>query len=408
MSLRWILVDLNSYFASVEQQLNPKLRGKPVAVVPMMSETTSCIAASYEAKAFGIKTGTLVSEARELCPGIHLIEAKHDEYVRYHERIIEAIESCLPIHSVLSIDEVACRLRGRDQVLENAQALSYEIKAKIRKVGSVLGCSIGIAPNRFLAKVASDMQKPDGLVVLDGEDIPDRLFPLKLKDLPGIGHRMEARLFQHGIRTIQQLCSRSEGDMRKLWGNVGGARFYHWLRGADLHYENAFTTTQQKSISQSHVLSPDLRTEVGSYSVGQKLIQKAAIRLRKLGLWAGGLGLYVRYLDHSSWEQSSTILECQDTLSLLESFRSLWEERKRVKPKNTQVLKIGIVFFHLVQESERTFSFLEPVDRLSLSKTMDAINKKYGRDTVYFAGTHLAKSAAPTRIAFSNIPDLEI
>ncbi len=115
--LNWLFVDLNSYFASVEQQVRPDLRGRPVGVVPMTADTTCCIAASYEAKAYGVKTGTVVADAKRMCPGLVLVEARHELYVEYHHRIVEAVESCLPVTTVLSIDEMACRLMGRERPL---------------------------------------------------------------------------------------------------------------------------------------------------------------------------------------------------------------------------------------------------------------------------------------------------
>ena len=115
--VRWLFLDLNSYFASVEQEMQPELRDRPVAVVPLMADTTCCIAASYQAKAFGVKTGTQVGEAKRLCPEIVLIEARHELYVDYHRRVVEAVESCVPVSSVRSIDEMACELIGREQPL---------------------------------------------------------------------------------------------------------------------------------------------------------------------------------------------------------------------------------------------------------------------------------------------------
>ena len=165
--LNWLFVDLNSYFASVEQEVRPELRGRPVAVVPMMADTTCCIAASYEAKAFGVKTGTIVADAKRMCPGIVLVEGRHELYVEYHHRIVEAVESCLPVTAVLSIDEMACRLMGRERPLLAALELGRKVKARIReRVGPMLRSSVGLATNRYLAKVASDMEKPDGLVAL--------------------------------------------------------------------------------------------------------------------------------------------------------------------------------------------------------------------------------------------------
>ncbi len=165
--LNWLFVDLNSYFASVEQEIRPELRGRPVGIVPMMADTTVCIAASYEAKACGVKTGTVVADAKRMCPGLVLVEARHEIYVDYHHRIVEAVESCLPVTAVLSIDEMACRLMGRERPLLAAMELGRKVKARIReRVGPMLRSSVGLATNRYLAKVASDMEKPDGLVAL--------------------------------------------------------------------------------------------------------------------------------------------------------------------------------------------------------------------------------------------------
>src|SRR6201987_2515705 len=161
--LRWLFLDLNSYFASVEQELRPELRGRPIAVVPVMADTTCAIAASYEAKAFGVRTGTQVGEAKRMCPGIELVEARHELYVDYHKRIVEAVETCVPVSTFMSIDEMACSLMGREQPLMAALDLARRIKQTIqRDVGSPLRCSVGLAPTRYLAKIASDMEKPDG------------------------------------------------------------------------------------------------------------------------------------------------------------------------------------------------------------------------------------------------------
>ncbi len=171
--VNWLFVDLNSYFASVEQQDRPELRGKPVGVVPMLADTTCCIAASYEAKAFGVRTGTIVADAKRMCPGIVLVEGRHELYVEYHHRVVEAVESCLPVTAVCSIDEMACRLIGRERPLLAAIELARKVKARIReRVGQMLRSSVGLATNRYLAKVASDMEKPDGLVALPLDILP--------------------------------------------------------------------------------------------------------------------------------------------------------------------------------------------------------------------------------------------
>jgi len=184
MPLRNLFLDFNAYFASVEQQVNPKLRNKPTVVVPMMTDSTCCIAASYEAKKYGIRTGTLVSEAKKICPGLQLVEAHHRLYIQYHNQLVKAVESCVHVDQVMSIDEMVCSLMGKQKIRENAIELALQIKKTIvEKVGEYLKCSIGLAPNRFLAKTATDMQKPDGLVVIEEKDLPHCLYNLKLSDL---------------------------------------------------------------------------------------------------------------------------------------------------------------------------------------------------------------------------------
>jgi len=396
--LRWLFLDLNSYFASIEQELRPELRGKPVGVVPVMTDSTCCIAASYEAKALGVKTGTIVRDAKKLCPQIQLVEARHRVYVEYHHKIVQAVESCLPVAAVLSIDEMACRLIGRERELEKALAFGRKIKQALReKVGSTLRCSVGLAPNRFLAKVATDLQKPDGLVVIRAEDLPEILHPLQLQDLPGIGRRMNTRLLKHGVYTVQQLCALSKIEMSKIWGGIVGERFWHWLRGDDLPE----IATQRRTVGHSHVLPPELRNDEGAYAVAKKLVHKAAVRLRHMNCWAGVLAVNIRFSGEEGWSEQISMVECQDTLTMLEALASLWQERPPGNP-----VAVGVTLLDLVPNELHNLSLFEDPKRSKLAQAMDAINAKYGNDVVYFGGIHASKHAAPTRIAFSSIPDL--
>ena len=213
-------VDLNSFFASVEQQLHPEYRGRPLAVVPTQADTTCCIAASYEAKALGIKTGTLVGEAKRICPEIILVMGEHGVYADYSRRIAQAVERCCPVAHTPSIDEMVCELMGREQEPPRARRIALAIKQAIRDdVGESLRCSIGLAPNRFLAKIASDMQKPDGLIGLLPSQLPRAIAHLELRDIPGVGARTEARLNAKGIHTMPQLLALDRKGMHALWNS---------------------------------------------------------------------------------------------------------------------------------------------------------------------------------------------
>jgi DNA polymerase-4 len=400
-TVQWLFVDLNSYFASVEQEVHPEYRGKPLAVLPTIAETTSCIAASVEAKKFGVKTGVMVRDARRMCPKIIFVEADHKHYVEYHNRIVEAVESCHPVHAIMSIDEVALKLRGRDQNLENALKLASDIREKIFAVGSQLGCSIGISTNKLLSKVASDMQKPNGLAVILKEDIPKKLLTLKLRDFPGIGERMEERLKLKNIFTVQDMYNQDQKMMKTVWGGIVGERYYHWIRGNDLE-ESAKGNT--KSINRSHVLSPELRNAEGSWGIAQKLLHKAGIALRRDGYWAQGMYVSVRYIDQTKWSEEVRMQDCQDVHSLNQILMNMWKERN----KYGTPLKVSVTLFDLITEEERTLSFFENTNRNKLSHAMDALNLKYGKNLIYLAGMHATKKGAPTRIAFSNIPDFSI
>jgi DNA polymerase-4 len=363
----------------------------------MHADTTCCIAVSYEGKAFGVKTGTLVAEAKRRCPGIILIEGSHEDYVRYHNRIVEAVESCVPVEAVCSIDEIAARLTGSQQDVDVAHALAHKIKATIRsQVGASLRCSIGLAPNRYLAKIAADMQKPDGFTVLRPCDLPAHLYPLQLRDLPGVGARMEERLLKRGIRSMQQLLSYSTEEMRRAWGSVVGEKMWHLLRGEDLVDKES----AKQSVSHSHVLPPELRNPADARRVLNKLTTKAATRLRANGLWATAVEIFVRFLRQDSWKAKCALAETQDTLVFLHAVDELWKSLPEGEP-----YAVGVVLFGLVPDSMHVPSLFDDPRQANLTKALDAVNAKFGKEAVHFGATHDTLKLAPLRIAFSRIPD---
>lgn len=393
----WLFVDLNSYFASVEQQENPHLRGLPVAVLPVMADSTCCIAASYEAKAYGVKTGTIVRDAKALCPSLRLVEARQKLYVQYHHRIVDAVNSCIPVENVLSIDEMICRLTGSQRTIPAAVALAQKIKKTIAdQVGVCLRSSVGLAPNRFLAKLASDLQKPDGLTILRETELPGRLYDLAVRELPGIGTQMETRLHEVGIRTVRQLCQLSAEEMHRLWGGVWGDRLWSWLRGKEV----PLPETHRHSIGHSHVLPPEQRTLSGAYQVARRLLHKAAMRLRQENFWTTGLTLTVRFPNKVSWEAKAHFSDAQDTPRLLKVLVDLWKEVPRVR----EPFFVAVTCHPLVAVDHHTPSLFDNPKQEVLSRVMDSINDRYGKDTTYFASLQDTLRQAPTRIAFSRIP----
>ena len=420
-TLNWLFVDLNSYFASVEQQVRPDLRGRPVGIVPMMADTTCCIAASYEAKACGVKTGTIVADAKRMCPEIVLVEARHEIYVDFHHRIVEAVESCLPVTAVLSIDEMACRLMGRERPLLAAMELGRQVKKRIlERVGPVMRSSVGLATNRFLAKVASDMEKPDGLVALPLDILPEALRQLTLRDLPGIGARTEKRLNEKGIRTMEELMALDCPQAGELWGSVWGERLWHWLHGEDFDMAE---TEHMKSLSHQHVLGPEMRTPEKAWAVAHKLLHKAAMRLRAANLWASSIGLAIGFavprgdstpisrfgVPTRGWKGEIRLSECQDNQTLIAALTRLWASRPTGDHFDHPYF-IGVHLNGLVPDRLHTLNLFEGTEdeqsRMRLMATMDELNNKYGLSTLAPATMLTAFKAAPTRIAFHTIPEL--
>lgn len=402
MTLRSLLVDFNSYFASVEQQVEPRLRGRPVGVVPMMADTTVCIAASVEAKTFGVKTGTKVGDAKRLCPGIELVLARHELYIDFHHRAVAAVDTVVPVREVLSIDEMDCELTGRWREPERALAIARKVKATLRgAVGECLRTSIGIGPNTFIAKTASDMVKPDGLVLIERRELPGRLFGLKLRDLSGIGAQMEKRLARHGIRTVEDLCGRTREELRAVWGGVGGDVMHDRLRGEAVAGRESGT----QSISHSSVLAPERRNAADAFAVLDRLVQKAAMRLRKSGHYASRLSVGIRYLDGSHWNADMRLVDTQDTVTFLHALGKLWAGRPGDR---RMLLKVGMAFSDLVPEEGHTGSlFAGESKSKNLYATLDRLNARFGRQAVYFASAHEARDRGGLHIAFNHIPDPE-
>ena len=400
MALNWLFLDLNSYFASVEQADRPELQGRPVAVVPMLADTTCCLAASYPAKHRGVKTGTTIRDAKRLCPGIVFIQADHRKYVRYHKRIIEVVDLHLPIKKVLSIDEMACELIGSEQLEENARAKAVAIKqALLERISPALTCSVGIAPNRYLAKVASDMQKPDGLTVIHQHEIIARLARLVPRDFPGVGPRMEERFHARKCYTAEQMFRIPISEMTELWGGVNGERFFHLIRGQNLPEID----TKRSSISHSKVLAPGERSLHAAWPVIVRLLTKACARLRDERFYAKEVWLSLKLQDRDpherSWHAKAKLFETQDSLTIIEEVTKLWQDAPR-----RSVLRVGVALTGLVEASNHQLSLFEDARRDSLMGALDAVNNRFKESTVYVADAQPALKTKTNAIAFQRIP----
>jgi DNA polymerase-4 len=377
------------------------LRGKPVIVVQVLAESAVAIAASYAAKAFGIKTGTIVRDARRLCPDVIPVKARPRLYADYHERILKAVDTCLPVEKVLSIDETACRLMGTERQVPVARELAVKVKRALREqVGECLTCSIGIAPNVFLGKVGSDLQKPDGLVVITKDNLPEVLLRLKLQEIYGVGARMEHRLNRAGIFTVAWLWNATSFQLRRVWSGINGVLFHQMLLGVDIQSPSSRFS---KSMGHQHLLEPDLRTNEGAHDFAQHLLTKAAERLRRGDYYCRRLGLHLSWAaDLGGWWDEIDFVETCDTGFLLARLDQFWQRVPPYKP-----LSVGVVLLDLIPADQHQPDLFAVDDhrRQRLSPLIDRINDRYGRCAIGFGLFPADVRAFKGHAAFHRVPE---
>ncbi len=400
-----LFFDMNSFFASVAQQEEPRLIGRPVGVLTTDAPGAACIAASIEAKRHGVKMGTRQEEARQMCPGIVFRAVRHDVCVDYHHRIREAVETVVPVSAAHSVDEFSCRLMGREQVLETALDMGRRLQSTVlSRVGRAMHCSVGLGPNVLLAKIAAELHKPGGLNWLLPDILPGRIAHLPLDDLPGISGRMKLRLERAGVHDIPALYALSPRHARAIWRSVQGERFLRELRGETVVHPE----TRRSMIGHGQVLSGPNRTPEGARLVARRLMVKAAARLRREGFLATRLHVGVKRADHSRAGADGDFAATQDTFFLLGTLDRYW---RRFGGGN--LMAVHVTLSGLVPEAEHVPDlFLRPDpglrERTRLCGVIDGLNQRFGQDTVRFG--ELPKHRVPytgAKIAFGRIPEAE-
>ena len=400
-----LYIDFDGFFAACEEQADPGLHGRPVGVIPFAGARNSCvIAANAAAKRFGVKTGTMIAEARRLCPRITLAPQRPDLYVRIHQRAMAAVLSVLPIDVVCSIDEFAAVLGNRDRPEE----VAGRIKARVRAaVGERITCSIGCAPNRWLAKIAAELEKPDGLTVLLPGDLPGPLLGLGLETLPGVGRRMRARLRRSGIASVEDIWNTDPGRLRSIWGSVNGARFWYALHG----YAVEPPATRRGSIGHGRVLPPGERSAGFARPMARQLVVKAARRLRREGFLARRLTLSADCLDAPSWTASAAVPRANDDLTCLDVLSALWDALAEARSR-AAVFRIAVSFDRFVpsDEAQLELSLGEPDEGCRLARlnaAVDSINARYARTVVGYGGCAPPGGYVGAKIGYGRVPGLE-
>ena len=390
-------IDLNSAFATTEQQAHPSLRGKPMGVTNRLSKECCVIAASYEAKALGIKVGTRRSDAIAICPDFVMLESDAPKYHAVYEKLIKIMQDYSPKIKMKSIDEGVIDFHGLEPVLKGRtlEDVGYEIKQRVRSdIGDWMRINVGIGPNRFLAKQAAGWHKPDGLDTLDYRNLRDYYASMELTDLSGIAERNQARLMSYGIRTPIQFLDADEYTLKKrVFRSITGTYWYRRLHG----YEIDDADTHLGMVGRQWVVRDPSGSDDYLLPCLSFLCETTGIKLRFRGVEARGICVWVSYRNGESWHgkrmHKTTFFTNQ------EIYRRAMELFNGRAPGD--VTTLGIYCYMLTPSSRSQMNLFEDIAKKSwLCKAVDEINDFYGTFTVYSAQTLNGKKVIKQKIPF--------
>ncbi|MDB5239393.1 MAG: polymerase [Spirosoma sp.] len=407
-----LFVDMNSFFASCEQQVNFWLRGRPVGVCVYTGRHGCVIAPSIEAKLCGVKTGMRLDEAITLCPELVPIETHPTRYREFHVKIVDVLKRFSDDVVPKSIDEAVVDLTNYQLVYKDMRKVAHDIKQAIRQdVGDYLRCSIGMAPNVFLAKLASDVQKPDGLTVITPDTIDDVLRSLSLTDLPGIGQRMAARLQEGGIHTPLDLRYALPEHLRAVCKSIVG---WHWHLRLNFGGEVDLNTKDDyKSMSAMRTISTEQRsTPERLDELLLSLCLTLERRMVRQQVFCQEMSFSCRYQSGKTYNYEVRFPEPkQDGPELYQIIgqRLLkFQEAHHCEPVlNEHLRSMCVAVFRFIPADSIPLSLFENnTQKDKLRQTLYELKTKFGSDKLIRATELRANPAYRDVIGFGNIKDL--
>jgi len=376
-------IDMDAFFISVEERDDPSLRGKPAAVCGSLSRSV-VTSANYEARPFGIRAGMPVQEAKRRCPPLILVEGDHSKYTETSARIFSIMKDYTPLVEVASIDEAYLDVTQSQLLFKSALHIAQSVKERIREKER-LTCSIGVAPNKLLAKLGSRLQKPDGLVIIEKEKVEEILKDLPVSSLHGIGPKLEEALKSIGISTCGQLGKVHVSFLKKRFGVIG-ERLQEMGLGLDDSPVVPFDEEEDaKSISHSVTLEEDTSNSNLLRKVLLQLSERVSRRMRKDGFYGRRVVLTVRYSDFYTFSKQKTLSRWINSGN--EIFREALEIFESLPhPKPIRLLGVGV---SLLKKEWCQMDLFERKDKKEkMLKTMDRVNERFGDWTLTWASLH--------------------
>lgn len=387
-SERYIIhVDMDAFFAAVEQRDNPELRGKPVIVGGDAKKRGVVSTCSYEARAYGVRSAMPSRTARRLCPHAVFLPVNMQKYKRVSAELMEILKDSLAVMEQVSVDEAFLDVTERVDSFDSAAALAQGIKESIRKATG-LTASVGVANNKFLAKVASDLDKPDGLTVIRPEESHQILDPLPVSRIWGVGKVVEKKLNDMGIRTIAELLALPRKELEETFGNFGD-RLYRLARGED--DSEVITHRERKSISSETTFDVDVADISTLNRVLGKLCGSVTARLRALSLKAKTVTVKVRFADFTSVTRSKSVTALLDDAgevyelasALLADACGFCGQETNGKLRREKVRLVGVRISNLGKEAAQMDLFSDERKKTeAIARIVGGIRGRFGKDSI--------------------------
>jgi DNA polymerase IV len=388
--------DMNSYFASVEQQANPFLRGKPIAICSRISPDACIIACSMEAKKLGVKTGFGLREARELAPGILALEVDPAKVRSTTDRIFAIFADYTSSVEAYSIDEAFLDLTGMVGSFEEAEVKALEIKKRIKdEVGEWLRCSIGISSTRWLAKFAGELKKPDGLTVLSKEELPSVYGDKAVDEAWGIAKGWKIRLEAIGIRTLGELLKADPLELKRRFG-MPGYMIWANIAGLDIEQVKPIDNGRPKSVGHSYVFHKRTAQAQMISAIMMKLCERVGRRLRRIGLEAKNMSVSWGYDDSGD----ALSVRCPEPLfDSYELFSHAWKAF-RAKWDGRTVTFLAVTSYDLSAVSGQLSFFTDKRKRRAIAQALDKVNDRHGEYAIIRGRMWGTEQWAPERVGF--------
>jgi DNA polymerase-4 len=371
-------LDLDAFFVSVERVLDPRLKGKPVIVGGDPRGRGVVASASYEARRYGVHSAMPLAQARRLCPDLVMVASRHGQYLKFSRQVQDILREYSPVVEMASVDEFYLDMTGCQRLHESMFAAAAGIKGHIRKKLG-LPSSIGLGSNKLIAKIATNLCKPDGLLwVFPGEEA-SFLAPLPVGHLPGIGRHTDDRLQELGIRTI--------GDLSQFPPPLLSAVFGKWgrqmsERARGLCISPVTESREPKSISREVTFSTDTVDPLVLETTLCRLTERAGYGLRRLGMTAGTVGIKLRHADFKTISRSRSIPASDDDVTIFRTARALLE---KAFSRRVRIRLLGVKLSNLAARDPQgaLFTASDEARRARLLRSADRIREKYGMDVLH-------------------------